>query len=85
MISKEWYWAGYPVDVRADIQADVLAPKLQAGSRVCRKHVRAFMPTLAKSGEVWRTLANPQRHIHESLPDIHQSSGEGSPHSPEFR
>ena len=34
------------------------------------------MRTLAKPGEVWRTLANPQRHIH-NLPDIHQSSGEG--------
>ena len=43
------------------------------------------MRTLAKSGEVWRTLANPQHHIHENLPDIHQSSGEGPPPSPEFR
>ena len=33
----------------------------------------------ANCSEVWRTLANPQRHIHENLPDIHQSSGEGSP------
>ena len=43
------------------------------------------MRTLAKLGELWRTLANPRRYIHENLPDIHQSSGEGPPHSPEFR
>ena len=57
----------------------------QAGSRVYQKHVRAFMRTLAKLGELWRTLANPNRHIHENLRDIHQSSGEGAPDSPEFR
>ena len=51
---------------------------------VYQKHARAFMRTLAKPGEVWRTLANPQHHIHENLPDIHQSAGEGPPHSPEF-
>ena len=39
----------------------------------------------ANLAEAWRTLANPQRHIHEHLPDIHQSSGEGPPHSPEIR
>ena len=57
----------------------------QAGSRVHPKHARAFMRTLAKPGEVLRTLANPQHHIHNNLPNIHQSSGEGPPHSPEFR
>ena len=57
----------------------------QANSRVYRKHARAFMRTLAKHGEVWRTLANPQRHIQDKLRDIHQSSGEGRPVSPEFR
>ena len=41
-------------------------------------------PSLAKSDEVWRTLANPQHHIQENPPDIHQSSGEGPPPSPEF-
>ena len=39
----------------------------QAGSRACQKRARVFM----------RTLANAQHHIHENLPDIHQSSGEG--------
>ena len=63
----------------------LLASGNQANSRVYREHERAFMRTLAKSGEVWRTLANPQHHIHENLPDIHQSSGEGPPPSPEFR
>ena len=56
----------------------------QANSRVFRKHARPFMRTLAKHGEVWRTLANLQRHIQDKLPDIHQSSGEGRPGSPEF-
>ena len=60
-------------------------PYFQAGSRVHPKPARAFTRTLAKPGEVSRTLANPQHHIHENLPDIHQSSGEGPPHSPEFR
>ena len=59
--------------------------QIQASSRVYWKHARAFMRTLAKPGEVWRTLANPERHIHENLPDIHQTSGEGPSHSPEFR
>ena len=63
----------------------MLTVSRQAGSRVYQKLTPAFMRTLAKPGEVWRTLANPQRHIHENLPEIHQSSGEGSPHSPEFR
>ena len=53
--------------------------------RKYRKHARAFMRTLAKPGEVWRTLANPQRHSRENIPDIHQSSGEGLPRSPEFQ
>ena len=57
----------------------------QAGSRVYQKHVRTFMRTLAKFGELWQTLANPQCHIHENLRDIHQSSCEGAPQSPEFR
>ena len=39
----------------------------------------------ANFGEAWRSLANPQHHIHNNLPDIHQSSGEGPAHSPEFR
>ena len=39
----------------------------------------------ANFGEAWRSLANPQRHIQDKLPDIHQSSGEGRPGSPEFR
>ena len=34
---------------------------------------------------VWRTLANPQCHVHDDLPEIHQSSGEGAPHAPMFR
>ena len=44
------------------------------GNRVYQQHARAFM----------RTLANPRRHIHENLPDIHESSGEGLQRSPEF-
>ena len=51
----------------------------QAGSMVYRKHARAFMRTLRKLAEVWRTLANPQRHIHENHLGINQSSGEGFP------
>ena len=33
-----------------------------------QKHACAFMRTLAKPGELWQTLANPQRHIHGDLP-----------------
>ena len=33
----------------------------------------------ANFGEVRRSLANPQRHLHENLFDIHQSSREGPP------
>ena len=55
---------------------------IQACSRAYQKHALAFMRTLVKPGEVWRTLPNPQRHIHENLPDVHRSSGEGPPHSP---
>ena len=49
--------------------------------------VASHIKILAKSGEAWRTLANPQRPVHDNVPDIHQSesSGEGPPHSPEFR
>ena len=66
--------------------ADVLSfLKGQAGSRVYKKHAPAFMRTLAKHGELWRTLANPERQNHENLPDVNQSSNEGPPHSPEFR
>ena len=65
----------------------LVAPKIfwihlafdQAGSMVHQKHARAFMRTLGKPGEVWRSLANPQHLIHENLPDIHQSAGEGPP------
>ena len=39
----------------------------------------------ANFGEAWRNLANPQRHTRKNLVDIHQSSGEGPPHSPELR
>ena len=46
---------------------------------VYQKRACTFMRTLAKTGEVWRTLANPHDHTNENLPDIHQSSGEG-PH-----
>ena len=35
----------------------------------------ACTPSLAKPGEVWRTLAKPQCRICENLPHIHQSSG----------
>ena len=31
----------------------------------------------ANFGAAWRTLPDPHRHIHNNLPDIHQSSGEG--------
>ena len=51
----------------------------QTNSRVYQKQARAFMRTLAKPGELWRTLANPQRHLRENIPGIHQSSGEGLP------
>ena len=57
----------------------------QGTSRVYQKHARVFMRTPPKHGEVWRTLANPQRHIQDKLSDIHQSSGEGPLRSPEFR
>ena len=63
----------------------LLRPFVQASSRVYQKYARAFMRTLANLREVWRSLANPQHHIHKHLRDIHQSSGEGPPHSPEFR
>ena len=36
----------------------------------------------APSGELWRTFANPQLHIHKNLPDIQQTSGEGPLRSP---
>ena len=50
----------------------VLRPSLnQAGSSAYQKHARAFMRTLARLGEAWRTLSNQQRHIRENLPDIH--------------
>ena len=64
--------------------------KFTSGSRISgrfqgvhQKHVHAFKRTLAKPGEVWRNLVNPQRHIHENLPDIHWSAGEGPPHIPQ--
>ena len=69
----------------ADFRLTGGGTNIQASSRVYQKHACAFMRTLANLGEVWRTLANPQQHIHENLRDIHQSSGEGTPHSPEFR
>ena len=50
----------------------------QAGYRVYQMRASNFMRTLAKSSKVWRTLADPQRHVHKNHPDIHQSSGEGA-------
>ena len=47
----------------------------QAASRVYQKHARAFLHTLAKPGDVCRTLVNPQRHIHENLPGSHSETG----------
>ena len=38
----------------------------------------------ANFSEAWRSLANPQRHIHKNLRDIHHTSCEGPSHSPEF-
>ena len=37
------------------------------------------MRNLAKIGELWPTLANPQRQIHKDIPDICQVSCEGTP------
>ena len=42
----------------------------QAGSRVYRKHPRAFMPTLANFGELWRTHNSVLTNL---LADIHQT------------
>ena len=60
----------------------------------CTTVPEACTRLLAKFGELWQSLANfgeptSPCAVHltcdESLPDIHQSSGEGPPHSPEFR
>ena len=60
-------------------------PFFRAGSRVYQKHARAFMRTLAKPGELWRThkpyAREPPRHSPEfraKVPHIHHSSGEGA-------
>ena len=70
--------------VKRSPESRARSSKIRAGSRVYWKHARAFMRTLAKPGELRRTLANPQQCTHEYSTDIHQSSGEGPPHSPEF-
>ena len=66
-----------------------LSLSLSVSLCVCNTVVKvaSHVKTLAKSGEAWQTLANPQRRVHENVPDVHQSesSGEGPPHSPEFR
>ena len=57
----------------------------QASSRAYQKHVRAFMRTLANSGELWRThnatctrTSLTFTRVPAKVPHIHQSSGEGA-------
>ena len=57
----------------------------RAGSRVYWEHARAFMRTLAKPGELWRTHNSALTSTSltftrdpAKVPHIHQSSGEGA-------
>ena len=59
------------------VAVTLFSGRFQGGPEACaRLH--------AKFGDVWRSLANPMQHSPESPSHIHQSFGEGHPHSTEF-